>query len=286
MTITYRPGTVADVPAAAELFSEAVLDLGRRNGLAFPPPSAPGIEPWYRHLAMTGVFEVATDETGLVAFASGIVRDGVFFLSMFWTRPARQRQGVGRPLLARVWNEARLAGAHTFAVWSSIDFAAIGTYLRTGMRPLFPILTFGGVPKTPLAIDAELAPLEATAAGELDRVVRGTARLGDHTFLLREKRAAHLVRREGRTLGYFYAHEGRVGPVAWIEGEGRRVLGAAIATTRASSEKITLAIPGANVVALDVVLELGLVIESTAHFLTTRPFGALDRYVPSGPALF
>lgn len=285
MSVSYRSGTADDVPGAAELFVEAVIDLCQRNGQPITsPPTAP-MEVYFRHLAETGIFEVAEEDGRLVAFSSGIVRDARFFLSMFWTRPARQRQGIGRPLLARVWAEAERRGAKHHSVWSSIDYAALGTYLRTGMRPVGQILSFGGAPRRAPELDVELTPLDVATAAEIDARVRGTSREVDHSFLLREKTAAHAVRRGGRTLGYYYTGDGRVGPVGWDE-DGRSVLLAAIATTQRTSEMVNLSVPGPNHVAIDVVVELGLAITGTSHFLASAPFGALDRYVPSGPALF
>lgn len=288
--LVYRPGLETDVTPAARLFVESMTDLCRRNALPVTEPTVASIEPWYEHLRRTGIFEVAFDGETMVAFASGIVRDDLFFLSMFWTLPGRQRQGIGRPLLRRVWDEAARRGARTFGVWSSIDPAALGTYLRLGMRPVGPILTFGGEPKAlPAHADAELLPLEVGVASSIDRAVRGTERSVDHAFLSTQKAVARAVHRAGRTLGYFYAHEGRVGPVAWRDdADGPSVLGAALSEGRRTSEKgtVTLSVPGPNHAAIDAALGAGLRIEGAAHFLATGPFGTIERYVPSGGALF
>jgi hypothetical protein len=283
--ITHRRGEARDVPIAAELFVEALIDLCRRNGVSLAAPTPANMLPAYAHLHATGVFEVAEEDGAMVAFAMGLVRDGHFFLSMFWTRPTRQRRGIGRPLLDRVWSEARARGARTYAVWSSIDWPAIGLYLRFGMRPLGPIFTMGGVPRTKLEIDVEIAPLEAGVAERIDRDVRGSERAVDHAFFAREKKTARVVRVGDRVLGYFYEHDGRIGPVAWSEAaSGPRVLAAAIASTRGPS--IVLAIPGPNRTALDLAVALGLEIQGTSHYMASEVVGRIDQYLPSGPALF
>jgi len=282
--VVYRLGTAHDVAVAAALFVETVLDLSRRNGLPASAPDVADIEPWYHHLEQHGLFEVACEGERLVAFAAGIVRDEHFFLSMFWTHPARQRQGVGKPLLDRIWAAASETGARDFSVWSSIDFAALGLYLRRGMRPVGPILTFGGVARPLGNAEVELTTLDVAEAGSIDREVRGSARPIDHAFFVAQKETAHQVSAAGRVVGYFYAHHGRIGPAAWREGHGRAVLKAAFAALEGQS--VTLSIPGPNRVGIDLAVEAGLLITGTSHYLSSAPFGAIERYVPSGPALF
>lgn len=286
MTIALRSGRPDDVAPAAALFVESLQDLARRNGLTPPPYTPEGMEPVYRHLLETGIVEVAYDADELVAFAMGFVRDGLFFLSMFWAKPGRQKQGVGGPLLDRVWQAARARGATTFSVWSSIDYAALGSYLKRGMRPVGPVLTFGGPPAAVEHAATELVPLDAAAVMSIDRGVRGTARPEDHAFFRTTKHTALLVRAAGRDAGYFYAHEGRIGPAAWHEGQGRMVLGAALQLASSQAPSVTMAVLGPSTEAIDVALAAKLKIVGTSHFLTSAPFGALARYVPSGPALF
>ncbi len=287
-SLVHRSATSADIPAAARLFVESVRDLALRNGLPDHAPSAESIEPWYQHLRETGLFEVAMEGDTLLSFAAGIVRDDLFFLSMFWTKPGRQGQGIGGPLLDRVWAQAEERGAAVFSVWSSIDFAALGTYLKRGMRPIGPVLTFGGTPKALEDIlPAEVVPLDAAIASNVDQAVRGTARPVDHAFFMKEKSVARLVCRGAQTLGYFYAHEGRVGPAAWLDDrDARAVLGAAVREAALQTKSITLSIPGPNRLALDLAVDAGLRIEGSSHLLTSDLFGAIERYIPSGPALF
>ena len=45
-------------------------------------------------------------------------------------------------------------------------------------------------------------------------------------------------------------------------------------------------VPGMNHDAMQFALRSGLRLTGFSHLLTSAPFGHLDRYLPSGPALF
>lgn len=284
MSIDHRSGRAEDLPKAAALFCEAYFDLARRNGLTPAPVTPAEMMPAYTHLLETGLFEVACEGDALRAFAMGFVRDDLFFLSMFWTQPGKQKRGLGRPCLDRILAAARARGARTFSVWSSIDFAALGSYLKRGMRPVGPVLTFMGEPVVEQP-DGELVPLAPGVAAALDAEVRGTPRRIDHAFFTETKQGFE-VRRDGRSLGYFYAKGGRVGPAAWQAGEGSAVLRAGLHVAARETASVVMAVLGPSSEAIDAALGAGLKIVGTSHLLTSAPFGALDRYVPSGPALF
>lgn len=67
--------------------------------------------------------------------------------------------------------------------------------------------------------------------------------------------------------------------------EGESVMTLACREALAIEPKIRCAIPGINHAALRFAFDAGLRLTGFAHFLTSAPFGHLDRYLPSGPML-
>jgi GNAT superfamily N-acetyltransferase len=288
--IRYRTLGPGEVPAAADVFLTTLADLARRNGL-LPPASYTHatVEPVYEHLRATGIFEVGELDGRLVTIASAVVRDQIGFLSMFWTLPDLQQRGIGRPLLERVLDQARACGAGLICTWSSVDFAAIGTYLKLGMLPGGPIFTFAGSILRELdpACDVVQKPLDPTAAAAIDIEVRGTARLEDHAFWRRRGVLGFQIERAGNVLGYFYAGGGAIGPAAWLDPhDGPALLSCALVEARAQAPTVRLMTIGTNEVAIRTATSAGLRIVGTAHWRRSASFGALDQYMPSGPALF
>lgn len=287
--IVHRPATESDIGDAAELFLASVTDLATRHGLATPAYSAASIDPVYRHILRTGIFEVAELEGRIVAIAHAIVRDHLWFLSGFWAAPGLQRKGLGGPLLARVRAEGERRGATLAFTWSSVDLTAMATYMLLGLLPGYPILTFAGAPSAPppRAAAYEDAPLTLATAADIDADVRATRRELDHTFWLAAPEAARVVLRGGRPVGYFYATRGLIGPAAWTdEAHGEAVLAAAIHAAQSQAEQIRLAIPGINHTAVRLALSSGLKLIAFSHLLCTAEPGKMARYIPSGPSLF
>ena len=288
MTARGRAARAEDVDPALDLFIGTLRDMLARNGME---PGEMHRDEWrygYPHVFRTGIFRVAEDDGGLVAICHAIVRRPLWFLSGFWTRPDRQRTGIGGRLLREVWDEGRARGASTFFTWSSIDLTAMASYLRRGMLPGFPILSFVGeaAPGTPDASD--IAPLTLESAAMLDRDVIGTTREVDHAFWLTEPgRIGRAVVHDGRTIGYYYVRGGGIGPAAWTQhADAELVLGRAIADASAQSPTVRLRALGANHDTIHFALAHGLRLAGYSHLLTTAPFGHLERYVPSGPTLF
>jgi hypothetical protein len=243
----------------------------------------------YRYVARTGIFRVAAVDGRLVALACAIVRGEQWFLSGFWTDPARRLGGIGGPLLREVWDEGARAGARSFSVWSSPDLTAIASYLKLGMLPGTQLFAFSGRAR-PVGgsslVRAE--PLDPERVAGLDRELVGVRRDDDHRYWLDRDGARASVVLVGRDLvGYFYVHHGTVGPVGWSrEDAGAPVLALALAEAARDAEEVQLTVPGTNHLAIRTALASGLRLVRTSHLLWTRPTGAMDRYIPSGPLLF
>ena len=288
MTVRQRAASEADVDPAIDLFVGTLRDMLARNGV---DPGELHRDEWrygYPHVFRSGIFRVAEEDGELVAICHAIVRGPLWFLSGFWTRPDRQRSGIGGRLLREVWDEGHVRGASTFFTWSSIDTTAMASYLRRGMLPGYPILNFVGEPAPTTPDATEVAPLTLEITTALDRDVIGTTREIDHSFWLAEPgRLGRAVMRGGRPLGYYSVRAGTIGPAAWRDSaDANAVLGRALADARAQSAVVRLRALGANHDTIRFALARGLRLAGNSHLLTTRPFGHLERYVPSGPTLF
>lgn len=239
-------------------------------------------------MARTGIFWVAADDERLLALACATLRDDEWFLSGFWTRPAEQGRGVGGPLLRHVWDEGVRRGARRQFVWASGDPPAIASYLKLGMLPGSQLFAFKGVPRSSGPDDLETTALGPEMTGAIDRAVRGISRIGDHRWWQEQAGyTGRAVTRGGRIVGYYYLHDGVIGPAAWLDdADGAPLLASAIAEAASTQPEVQLVAPGMNHLALRVALGAGLRLVRTSHLLWTEPFGQMERYVPSGPLLF
>jgi len=287
----HRPATASDVPIAVEVFLESLDELYGRVGLPRPPLTPATVLPTYEHIFASGLFRVAEADGEIASIACGIVRDDVWFLSGFWTRPRFQGRGLGGQLLAAIDRDAIAAGATTLTTWSSVDLGAMAMYLRAGMLPECLVVTLAGAPRGLVAPpdDVELVPLTVASVGAIDRVVRGATRDVDQRFWL-EGAGGHEgweVRRAGRVVGCFQLDGRAIGPAAWLgPADANRVLRAAIATAMDRAGEVRFSVPGANRDALTLAFGCGLRLVGYGHYLTSAPVRGLDRYLPSGPLLF
>jgi GNAT superfamily N-acetyltransferase len=287
--LSYRRLRQEEVPIAANVFLVSLAELARKHGLPAPTSYTPAsVVPAYEHLLETGIFEVAERDGKIVGIAAATVRDAIWFLAMFWVLPEHKLQGIGRPLLERVQRLGEEQGATIRCVWSSIDFAAIASYLKLGMMPGGPIFTFAGpLEKPPALPDARLRELDARHAFAIDRVVRGTARPLDHAFFRARGMPAFQLEIEQRIAGYFYVKDGVIGPAAWLEpAHGDALLSHAFLQASAQAPQVKLVALGSNQTAIRRATDAGLRLVSASHFLSSAAFGKLDCYLPSGPALF
>ncbi|HYP76478.1 MAG TPA: GNAT family N-acetyltransferase [Polyangiaceae bacterium] len=279
-----------EVPLAADVFLVSLAELARAHGL--PPPvsyTRAAVVPAYEHLFETGIFEVAELDGKIVGIAAATVRDSIWFLAMFWVLPEHKLQGIGRPLLERVERLGAEQGATVRCVWSSIDFAAIASYLKLDMMPAGPIFTFTGpLASEPAAHDeARVSELDPKTTSAIDRIVRGVAREQDHAYFRARATPAYQLEIEQRAVGYFYVKDGVIGPAAWSDSaSGEALLSHALRQASSQAPEVKMIALGVNQTAIRHALGAGLKLVSASHFFTSRAFGKLDCYLPSGPVLF
>lgn len=277
-----------EFPAAAELFFGSLADLAARHNMPAPHRDIELVAKGYAYVARTGAFRVATIDERIVALACAILRGPWWFLSGFWTDPSLRLRGIGGPLLREVWDEGGTRGARVFSVWASIDGPAIASYLKLGMLPGTQLFAFAGAASRTPATSLRAEPLSPERVAELDRDLVGARRDGDHAYWLdRDGARGRVVLSGDRLVGYYYAHDGTVGPVGWTRDQlGGSVLALAIADAAADGKEVQLTVPGSNHVALRFALASGLRLVRQSHLLRTEPIGRMERYIPSGPLLF
>ncbi|HEX5823696.1 MAG TPA: GNAT family N-acetyltransferase [Candidatus Limnocylindrales bacterium] len=158
-----RQATFADIPSI-----RAILASHGNDG---PIVYGDVVGPYLRHLIDTGRTVVSVGADEIVGFAAAVDTGRGWHLADLFVRLDRLGQGIGRPLLETVFDEA--IERSTFA---SDDPRALPLYVRAGMTPLWPSLyvegpgaklgpTGAGLPTEP-AIAARLAEIELDWTGQ------------------------------------------------------------------------------------------------------------------------
>jgi GNAT superfamily N-acetyltransferase len=250
---------------------------------------------------LVAIREGAAGAEHVVAFASAIRREHVWFLAMLFVHPSEQARGLGRGLL-----DAVLPPAGDPAALATCTDAAQpisnALYSRYGIVPRVPVLELVGRPDrtrlAPLPAGICAVPFELLAGGPadgpgprrlaaavaaLDRAILGYAHPQDHAFLAATARLGYLYEAgDGRIVGYGYTSQvGRVGPLA-VEDETLLpgVVGHLLGAVQPAGA-FSAWVPGAAGRAVSALLESGLRIEDFPALLCwDRPFADFSRYVP------
>ena len=334
--IRLRPARPGDLPACVGVWHAGLSEYGVRVGRPPMPPTFGPLLGLLGHLLATdpgGFWVAVTNEpvataaepdggTGataaeangepgtttadgagtagpIVAFASALRREHVWFLSMLFVEPAHQDRGLGRRLLARVLEGA---GDATHATCTdSAQPISNALYSRFGIVPRLPVLELVGrpehsVPGLPGAVRA--VPFEVLRAGptdgagarrlaaaieRLDRATLGYAHPQDHAYLAAQGRLGYLYEAgDGTPIGYGYASEvGRLGPVAVADAALMGpVMGHLLGSVRPAGA-FSAWVPGSAGAAVTTLLAAGLRLEDFPALLCwDHPFADFERYVP------
>ncbi len=309
--LTFRPVEPHELETCADVWRIAFNDyIGRLNQPLTDRENAPVVR-LLTHLRSTDParFVAATrpDAEGpggerIVAFASAVVREGLWFLSMCYVLPEVQRSGVGRALLDRVALTDGTTTGRVTAVDSAQPIAA-ALYASLGIVPRVPLLNLIGLPERPEAFGSlpsgvRPIPFERLATDgherlveivdQLDLATLGVRHPEDHRYLRTEGRRGWLYEAaDGTALGYGYAGEaGRVGPVATRDPDlVAPILGH---LTRAVVPRGAFAmwLPGSADAAIVGALRAGFRLEPFPVLLCwDRPVVDLTRYLPTSPGL-
>ncbi|MEA2519223.1 MAG: hypothetical protein QOF49_1303 [Chloroflexota bacterium] len=315
-----RPATDDDLVTCARIWREALNDyLGRLGQPEIPDDLGPILR-LYAHLRATDpttfvVAEAVADgpsatrgASAIDAFVVAVRRDGLWFLSMLFVRPAAQGRGLGRALIAAVAPDSDTwAGARATAT-DSVQPISNGLYGSLGMVPRVPLLRLVGRPErsgafAPLPDGVEAIGFDevgddtgdglgrAALAAELDALDRDAAGFGravDHAFHASEGRIGFLYRDgSGVAVAYGYTSEaGRVGPIAVRDGAHLGpVLGHLLHAVRPRGA-FGIWVPGAAGEAIVPLLRSGFRFDGFPVLLCwDRPFADLARYIPMSPGL-
>ena len=237
---TLRQAMPDELPGCASIWRDAINDYVVRLGQVEIPPEVNPLIRLFTHIRSTDPerFVVATvpgtEGERIVAFASALVRERLWYLSMLFVLPGFQGAGLGRTLMAAVGptDETTIRAVAT----DSAQPVSNALYASEGIVPRMPLLSLTGLPQRPEAfgeLPSGIVPLafDEIAAGPpdgrghrllvdaidtLDRELLGVAHPADHRFLRMESRRGWLYRGpDGTAVGYGYAGEaGRLGPVA------------------------------------------------------------------------
>ena len=223
-----RPMTDSDVRAAERLSDEGFHELDvRMRRSAWPVPerrSTRRSEQWVErtlHFLRTdpGGCWVADDESGLVGFATSIVRDTTWCLATYVVRPGLQGRGIGKTLL----DAAMQHGRHCLhgMLSASSDPKAVRRYLTAGFEMHPQMFLTGTVDRAAIpTIDKvrEGTSADVDLMNSVDRQTRGAAHGVDHELLQRSLRAVV----SDSTTGSGYAYVDETGRVHLLAASNRR----------------------------------------------------------------
>lgn len=267
-------------------------DLAVRSGGSVRPADEPVPSDARAALASDPDGYFCAVENGQIrGMVSALVRGRVWYLSMFFVRPGDQGRGMGRALLERALAYGEERGVEVRCVWSSLDSRAQARYVMAGMAPRWPIYRLDGdaaaVARLETRVGVDLRtrePHDLGAAETLMAEVFGDSRGRDLARWRGDASASTAIERGGELAAFAYRQGERIGPAA---GRDETALLQAVAAAAALGEgSVAVRVPGACASLLEALLSCGFHIRSLAVFLSSRPFGRPELYLPSGPILY
>jgi GNAT superfamily N-acetyltransferase len=311
---TCRPADPAELATCGAIWRTAVNDYIVRLGQREIPDEVNPVTRLFIHLHATDPerFIVATVPDGagerVIGFASAVVRERLWYLSMLFVLPEFQGAGLGRELLTRVLPAEDVAAAVRATATDSVQPISNALYALYGMVPRMPLLSLTGLPQRPEAfgeLPSGVVPLafDEIAGGEpggqghamlvdaidtLDRALLGVAHPADHRFLRAEARRGWLYRGpDGEPVGYGYAGEsGRLGPVAVRDPDLLAPVLGHLTTAVVPRGAFAMWVGGPADRALVPALEAGFRLDQFPVLLCwDEPFADFSRYLPISPGL-
>jgi GNAT superfamily N-acetyltransferase len=278
-----RPTTRADLPAQYDVFEAAIGEVFHRHGFDPPNPPPEAFEAQQGHLLDHDADRcfVAEEDGRVVAFCAAMARGDAWYLSSLFVEPGRQAAGIGRLLLERVWGDGF---ARRLTMTDSIQPVSNGLYAQRGLIPTTPVLNLAGEPSAEATL--ERAVPNAEGLERLDLAGYGFSRAVDHAYWSRHARGS-LWLRGGQPVAYSYAWEqGRIGPIAGIDGESAAAALLGELADRQGSTAVVV-VPGSSAELVTAALGAGLrIVGPPALLLLSQPTAPPRALAISGYSLF
>ena len=227
---------------------------------------------------------VAAAGEEIVGMALGLVREGIWGLSLFAVADEHRDRGVGRELLEASFGHGADARGHL--ILSTESPAAMRRYARLGLD-LRPCVSAAGIvdrarlPAADGIVEAGMAGIPVADA--IGRAVRGAGHGIDLEVALDDP-GAKLLLAEDRA--FAVVREERVMLLAGLDdAAATRVLAAALAATPAGATVSVDFLTAGQDWAVRACLDAGLVLSPDGPFFTAGDLGPLRPYVPSGAYL-
>lgn len=232
------------------------------------------VGPYLKHLLTRGRARVAMLDDEVVGFGAGVDTGRSVHLADLFVAADRLGSGIGRPLLASVFE-----GATARTTFASEDERALPLYVRAGMIPLWPSLYVQGrgsdLPRVRGSIGAE-ASTEAELVA-LERAWTGIDRSADHAYWAAMADSdPFVVRQDGQIAAFGYGRARQAAPIRVLDRLVIHPDADPVATTiaamrRAARDGAVLICLGGPHPVLRPLLEAGLRIVDRDQFLASDP---------------
>lgn len=298
MTITYRPGTLADSFAVFQVFLKSIMDYSERmNVQAITGGNDPAMlasiwekrKPLFDFLSESASqFWLAERDGEVLGYARTIEHDGLQELTEFFVAPNQQSGGVGRELLSRAFADD---GAPYRTIIATMDERALSNYMRMGVYGRILLKYFSRKAEA-VSVETELtiSPLDLTvhleALNRIDRELINHTRADIHRWIA-GRRAGYVYQRGGEVVGYGYVG-GNHGPFAVLNADYfPAVLAHAESRAAEKGDDFGVSVPMINQKAVDYLLSRKYQIDSfTTVLMSNVPFGKFENYLTFAPEFF
>lgn len=265
---TIRAATQHDVPAI-----RAILAAHDNDG----PIGESGVDivgPYVVHLVRRHRALVTERAGEVVAYGAVADTGAAAMLSDLFVRPDLLGQGLGRPLLAALFE-----GSVARATFASADPRALPLYVRAGMTPLWTSFYVDGTAAQLQLLDPGLTTWDATPEelSLLEEAWTGASRPSDHDYFARQPAAdAFLVEDEEGPVAFGYARAKQNSATRQLDRllvrPGADPVAPIVAGLARAARKGTVraCVPGPNPV-LPVLLERGFRVVDSDQYLASSP---------------
>lgn len=298
MTITYRPGTLADSFAVFQVFLKSIMDYSERmNVQAITGGNDPAMlasiwekrKPLFDFLSESASqFWLAERDGEVLGYARTIEHDGLQELTEFFVAPNQQSGGVGRELLSRAFADD---GAPYRTIIATMDERALSNYMRMGVYGRILLKYFSRKAEAvSVETDLMISPLDLNvhleALNRIDRELVNHTRADIHRWIA-GRRAGFVYQCGGEVVGYGYVG-GNHGPFAVLNADDfPAVLAHAESCAAETDDDFGISVPMINQKAVDYLLSRKYQIDSfTTVLMSNVPFGKFENYLTFAPEFF